>query len=75
MAQVRQGIDQGIESAVPDLESVGFEYSAGPLSLTSVTLSAVFTFNQKRIQRSVAVDLTRPDRTAKALAKAFADAF
>ena len=75
MAQVRQGIDQGIDSAVPGLESVGFEYSAGPLSLTSVTLSAVFTFNQKRIQRSVAVDLTRPDRTAKALAKAFADAF
>jgi len=75
MAQVRDGIDKGIDSAVPGLESVGFEYSAGSLSLANVTLSAVFIFDQKRIERSIVADLTRPDRTAKALAKAFADAF
>jgi hypothetical protein len=75
MAQVREDINKGVDSAVPTVESVGFEYSAGRLTLTNVTLVTVFTFNQKRIQKSVTADLTRPDKTAKALARAFADAF
>jgi hypothetical protein len=76
MEQIRRDIDRGIDAGIPGIRSVGFETSAGPVELTRLTISVAFTYGGKPpMQRDVTVDLTRPDRTAKALADAFAGAF
>jgi hypothetical protein len=74
LAQLRDGIDKGMQ-AIPTVNSIGFEASAG-FNARAVNIAAAVSYKERDLDVSVPVDLTRTDQLPAAISsRAFADAY
>lgn len=71
--QVRDGLDKGMQ-AIPAVNSIGFEASAG-FNASAVNVTVAVSYKGRNLDVSIPADLTRPDQLPAAISKAFADAY
>ena len=70
---MRDGIDKGMQ-AIPAVNSIGFEASAG-FNASAVNVTVAVSYNGRNLDVSIPADLTRPDQLPAVISKAFADAY
>jgi hypothetical protein len=71
LAQIDREIEQGVDGALPQIESIAFRTSLELLDLNDLEVTVSYRRNGKRLTGKAALDLTDPAKSTQQLIDAF----
>lgn len=71
LSQIGRGIEQGVEGALPQVESIAFHTSLELLDLSDLEVTVCYRHGGKQLTAKTTLDLTNPDKSTQQLIDAF----